>query len=142
MPVNGFSVGRDYAVNVQTPSGPLVFNLVTKFASKPEQTVRKIKGLDGITRNVIFPDGWTGQFEIERQDSAIDDYFAALEAAYYAGQNRAPCTITETITEANGAVSQYQYIGVNLQLDDAGAAAGDEVVKQVVSFMAQQRVKV
>lgn len=142
MPVNSFSVGRDVTLDIIGPQGPLRFNLITGFHSKPDITDAKVKGLDGITRHVRFPDGWSGGFSVERQDSTVDDYFAQLEANFYAGLNEQPCTITETITEANGSVTQYRYQQVLLKLDDAGSWEGDKTVKQSISFMAARRVKV
>lgn len=142
MPVNGFTVGKDVSLDIIGPQGPLRFNLITMFTAKPEITDQKVKGLDGITRHVRFPDGWAGSFDLERQDSTIDDYFAQLEANYYAGLNENPLTITETITEVNGSVSQYRFVGVLLKLDDAGDFKGDATVKQKVSFMASRRLKV
>lgn len=142
MPLNGFSVGRDVSLDIIGHAGPLRFNLVTGFNSKPDITDQKIKGLDGITRHVRFPDGWSGAFDVTRSDSTIDDYFAQIEANYYAGLNEQPCTITETITEVSGAVTQYRYLQVLLKLDDAGQWQGDQTVKQKVSFVAARRVKV
>lgn len=142
MPLNGFSVGRDVSLDIIGPAGPLRFNLVTGFNSKPDITDQKVKGLDGITRHVRFPDGWSGAFDVTRSDSTIDDYFAQIEANYYAGLNEQPCTITETITEVSGAVTQYRYLQVLLKLDDAGQWQGDQTVKQKVSFVAARRVKV
>lgn len=142
MPINGFSVGRDVSLDIVGPSGPVRFSLITKFNSKQQTKTSQIKGLDGITRPVRFFDGWAGGFDIERQDSTVDDYFSQLEANYYSGLNEASVTITETITEANGAVTQYRYIGVLLQLDDAGDWAGDATVKQKLSFIASRRIKV
>lgn len=142
MPVNGFSVGRDVSLDITGPSGPLRFNLITKFSSKQSTKENAVKGLDGITRPVRFFDGWTGSLDIERQDATIDDYFSQLEANYYAGINEASVTITETITEVSGAVTQYRYMGVLLKLDDAGDWSGDATVKQKLSFVASRRVKV
>lgn len=142
MPLNGFSVGRDVSLDIVGPNGPLRFNLITKFTSKQSSKEQSIKGLDGITRPVRFFDGWTGSFNIERQDSTLDDFFSQLEANYYAGLNEASVTITETITEVSGAITQYRYVGVMLKYDDAGDWAGDATVKQTVSFIASRRVKV
>jgi hypothetical protein len=142
MPVNSFSVGRDISLDIIGSQGPLRLTLITGFQSKPDTTDSKIKGLDGITRHVRFPDGWSGSFSIERQDSTVDDYFAQLEANYYAGLNELPLTITETIAEVNGSVTQYRYLNVLLKLDDAGSWEGDKSVKQKVSFMAARRLKV
>lgn len=142
MPLNGFSVGRDVSLDIVGPTGPLRFNLITNFSSKQEAKTQMVKGLDGISRPVRFFDGWTGGFSLERQDSTVDDYFAQIEANYYAGLNEASVRIVETITEVSGAVTQYRYEGVLLKLDDAGDKAGDSTVKQKLSFMASRRVKV
>jgi hypothetical protein len=142
MPINGFSVGRDITLDVITPAGLLPVGLITQFTSKPEITDEKVKGLDGITRHVRFPDGWSGSFELKRQDNQLDHYFAQLEDDYYAGMNEQPCTITETLVEPNGALSQYRYEGVLLKLDEAGDWEGDKTVKQKLSFVASRRRRI
>lgn len=141
MPLQGYTVGRDVTYTVSGPDGPIRFSEITKFTSKQDKTEKKIKGLDGITRHLRFPDGWSGSMEIDRRDSTVDDYFAQLESNYYAGLNEDGGTITETITEADGSVSQYRYTGVLLSLDDAGSKGGDDNVKMKVSFVASRRIK-
>lgn len=142
MPVNNFSVGKDVSLDIIGPNGPIRFNLITNFDAKQDTSEVKVKGLDGITRPVVFYDGWSGTFSLERQDSSMDDYFAQLEAQYYAGVNQVSLTIMETITEVSGAVSQYRYTGVILKYDDAGSWSGDKTVSQKFSFMASRRLKV
>lgn len=142
MPLNSYSVGRDLSLDITGPNGPLAFSQIISFTSKPDITDKKIKGLDGITRHLRFPDGWSGSFEIERQTSAVDDYFSQLEANYYAGLNELPITITETIQEVSGAVSQYRYLQVLLTLEEAGNFKGDDSVHQKLRFVAARRVKV
>jgi len=124
-----------------TSGGPLVSSLVTGFSSKPDMTEQKIKGLDGITRHVRFFDGWSGKFEMERQDSRLDDYFALLEQNYYLGVPEQPCMIMETIENPDMSICQYIYPGTLLKLDDAGDWAGDKTVKMSLSFMSQRRLK-
>ena len=142
MPVNNFSVGKDVTLTIVTASGPLNLTLLTAFKSAPEMAEVKVKGLDGLTRHARFHDGWRGTFMVERQDSTVDDYFAQVEANYYFGINEQPASITETITEPNGSVTQYRYLSVLLKLDDAGEWKGDSTVKQTISFVAAQRQKV
>jgi hypothetical protein len=142
MPVNGFSVGRDVTVDVIGPTGPVKFTLITQFSSKPVITENKIMGLDGICRYQLLPDAWEGSMELERADNKLDDYFADIEKQYYAGQNLSPGTITETITEPGGGISQYRYEQVQLKLEDAGEWAGDKSVKQKIMFYASRRKKV
>jgi hypothetical protein len=142
MPINNFSVGRDVTLTIVTASGPLNLSLITGFHSRPNMAETAVKGLDGITRHVRFFDGWIGGFDVERADSTVDDYFAQIEANYYAGINEQPGTITETITEVNGAITQYRYLNVLLKYDDAGNWAGDQTVKLKLSFVAAQRQKI
>ncbi len=65
--------------------------------------------IDGIVDFLELPQGWEGSIEVERADNTLDDYFAALEANYYSGKNITTATITETIQEPNGSISQYRY---------------------------------
>lgn len=142
MPVNGFSVGRDISLDIISPSGALRFSQIVGFNAKPSIVDQKIKGIDGITRHLRFPDGWSGNLDIERRNNSVDDYFAQQEANYYAGLNENPCTITETIREVDGSISQYRYLGVLLKLESPGDWKGDKSVPVKVSFMAERKVKI
>ncbi|MBN6210669.1 hypothetical protein JYK21_29765 [Ralstonia pickettii] len=142
MPIQGYSVGRDYTLVLQTPTGPLSLSKITSFKSKQDVTDVRVKRLDGITDHVRFFDGWSGSFDIERQDATADNYFAQLEANYYAGINESPAQIYETIQEANGSVSQFRYDGVLMTFADAGNRAGDATIKQSINFVASRRIKV
>ncbi|AYM76900.1 hypothetical protein D9M09_14655 [Janthinobacterium agaricidamnosum] len=142
MPLNGYSVGRDLSLDIIGPNGPINLNQIVGFTAKPDVTDKKIKGLDGITRHLRFPDGWSGSFDLERQNNVVDDYFSTLEANYYAGLNESPATITETIQEVDGSISQYRFLQVLLTLEDPGSFKGDDTVRQKVRFVAARRVKV
>ena len=142
MPVNQFNVGRDLTLTVVTGSGPLELTLITAFRSKQDSTEQKIKGIDGITRHVRFMDGWSGTFNLERRDRTVDDYFNQLETDYYAGIDETEVTITETITESDGSVTQYRYRDVLLKLDDAGEWRGDNTVKMSLGFIASRRMTI
>jgi hypothetical protein len=141
MPVNGYTVGRDVTINVMTPDGPLQLNGVVKFTKRRDSTSKKVKKINGDTDTLNFPDGWSGSIEIERQDSNAEDYFAAVEAGYYAGQNILPGNICETIEEASGAITQWQYTKAVLSLTNAGDAMADETVKLQIDWSASRRVK-
>lgn len=141
MPLNDFSVGRDVTLGIDTSTGPLVISLITGFNSKQDVIKKRIKGLDGKARPVTFPDGWSGRFEVEREDATLDTFFAKLEANYYAGEDAPTITITETITEPDGSVSQFQYTQCVLTLSDAGDWKGDDTVKQTLEFEAVQRIQ-
>lgn len=142
MPMNGYSVGRDVTLIVTLPTGAtLNLGKVTKFSSKQDSTNQKIKGLDGVTDNLRFFDGWSGSFEIERRGPELDVYFSDLESNFYAGNDEPPATMQETIVEPSGAVSQFRFEKVLLAYDDAGDAAGDKSISQKVTFMASRRIQ-
>ncbi|AJX61593.1 hypothetical protein AQ938_06990 [Burkholderia pseudomallei] len=142
MSINNFSVGRDISLDIVTGSGPLQINLITEFTSNQESTEVKVKGIDGITRFVRFFDGWKGKFNVERQDATLDQYFSQLEQNFFSGIGEQSVTITESIQEANGSISQFRYLGVLLKYDDAGGWKGDSTVKQAVSFVCSRRIQI
>ncbi len=143
MPINGYTVGRDVVLRVILAGGQeLAIPGLTNFKKKPDMTDQKVMRIDGNVDHLVFPGGWSGSFELDRTDPTVDDYMAQLEENYYSGVNILPGTISENITEANGAISRYQYQGVVLKPTDMGDAAGDKTVKQSVEFMASRRRKV
>jgi len=137
---NSFSSGRNITLTVVTASGPLELNQITGFQSAPVLRSIASNCIDGVMRNVDVPEGWRGTFTIARQDNTLDEYFAKREADYFAGKTAQPATITETISEGDGSISQYRYIGVTLRLADAGGWQAGQTVKQSVSFLAAQRM--
>jgi hypothetical protein len=89
-----------------------------------------------------LPAGWSGGFDLDRADSTLDDFFAQSESDYYGGVASPIISITETISEVNGAQSQYRYTGVALKFDDGGNKGADKVISQKVSFKAARRIKI
>lgn len=143
MPYANFSLGKDVVLDVITPSGVLQLPATTTgFESKPVYKREKSSPLNGINLEVPIPAGWEGSITLDRQNSAIDDFFAQQEAGYYAGQNVLQATITETISESSGAISQYRYTNVALRFDEAGKKTGDAKIQQTIGFFASQRIKV
>jgi hypothetical protein len=144
MPNNNQSVGKDIAIVLMTSAGALNIPAaaITKFDAQPDTSHEARKGLDGVTRNAVFPNGWKGSFDIDRMNSAVDEFWAQYESDYYNGVNLLPGTINEVIVEANGSISQYRYEGVVLDLKDAGSREADKVIKMKLDFYASRRKKV
>lgn len=142
MPVNGFTVGRDVTVDLVIGGENVRFSLITGFTSKPKYAENTIEGLDGLDRHLVEPAGWEGDMDFERQGPELDSYFARIEAAFFAGLDLPSGTITETIQEPNGSVSQFRYEMVVLMLESAGDKKGKETVKQKVAWKASRRVQV
>lgn len=147
MPVNtGFgtlNIGKDIQLDVTLPNNQVLqFNFITAFNAKQNTKELDSKGIDGINRLASLPDTWSGDFTIDRASSNLDDYFAAVEAGYYANGTLNAVRITETKTEANGVITQYRYDGVALSYTDAGTWTGDAYVKQKLAFKASKKIKV
>ena len=138
---NQFSIGRDAQLTIMSATGPLTFNIITSFDSKPQYQKVASRGIDGVKRIRNLPDGHAGSFKIDRADSAAEDYFLAQEANFFAGLNPDAVTITQTISEGNGSVTQYQYTSVALELADAGSWAGLEKINQTINFEASRKIK-
>lgn len=143
MPANGFTVGKDVTLVIVTPTGTLNLPVTTTgFEARPQYN--KVRGvcMDGVNRGFNAPTGWEGSIRLDRSNGVVDDFFAQQEAGYYAGLNTLTASITETITEANGSVSQYRYTDVLLSYDEAGSKTGDAKVPQTIGFFASKRLKV
>jgi hypothetical protein len=144
MPMNGFTVGRDIALQIMGQNNSVVasFALQTSFDFKQGVVKIQSKGIDGVIRHLYLPDGWSGTMKFDRGNSNVDDYFAQLESNYYAGSNIGAAQITQTITEASGNLTQYRFIGVMMCLDDGGNYAGENLVAQTISWAASKRLKI
>jgi hypothetical protein len=142
MPIANQSLGKDITFTVNTPTGPLTLNGKTDYDIKPMTTDVRHKDLDGNTVYGYIPDGWKITIRLDRQDPTVDNYFAQLEAAYYAGVNLQGGTILETIQEKDGSVTQFRYTNVVLKYDDAGNWKSDTLIPISLTAMATRRIKV
>lgn len=141
MPLDGLTSGIDHKITFTDINGVENFALIESFTSKEDATTDKLIQMDGNVRHPKFHQGWSGTIVLQRNSNFIDAYFAAQEASYYAGLDQIPVTITETITENDGTVSQWQYQQCVLTLDDAGSYSGTEIVKERMTFMASRKIK-
>jgi hypothetical protein len=139
---SGQSIGKDVTVILNMPSGGnLTFPVLEGWTAKPKFKDLESVGLDGIVRHDELPAGWEGTLKYKRGSSAIDAYFAQNEAAYYAGQLMGTGIIQETIQEASGSVSQFQYTGVVLKYEESGNWTGEAYVEQAIGWKASKRLQ-
>lgn len=143
VPLGGMTTGKDVSVDVTLANGQVLrLGNITAFDRKPKIKKLSSIGIDGYPRNAVLPEGWDLSLEVDRQDSAVDDYWAQYEADYYAGRTVRNVTITETISEVDGSISQYRYEGVALHFNDAGNFKSDSFVKMKIAGEASFRKKV
>jgi hypothetical protein len=141
MPANGLSTGIDSKLTFNDINGVLRVITIESLTAKEDATIGKEIAMDGTVRHPKFHQGWSGSFVIQRSNNVMDNYIALQEASYYVGVDQLPMTITQTITEVNGSVSQYQYTNVVIALEDSGMWSGTDVVKQHVSFSASRKLE-
>lgn len=142
MPQLGYTLGRDVAVDINTPTGKLRIPKIMTFDAKPQVSNQKITPLNGVSDELQIPIGWNGTITAERMDGTLDDFWAQWEENYFNGIDQQRGTITESITESNGTLSVYRYEGVSFHLTDAGNKQGEKTVNQTLAFTANRRKKV
>jgi hypothetical protein len=142
MPINNFSVGKDVSVTVVTSYGTLTLTGLTEFVADPMTTDIRSKLIDGTPLFGFIPDGYKGSFKLDRLNPNVDNYWAQVEADYFAGKNNLAGTIAEIIQEADGSTTEWRYDGVVLRLEKSGDWGGDKKVEQMVTFEAAHKVKV
>ena len=142
MPINSFSIGRDCQLVVLGPFGRVDLTYVTGFESRQLTQSVRLDRLDGVPMGAELPKGWEGSFDVERGTSAVDDFIAATEQAFFAQGNLPAGTVYQYVAEVDGSTSTYQYSGVVFKFVNAGTWRGDAAVKQKLEFFATQRVRV
>ncbi len=142
MPTNAFTLGRDVQLVVIGPQGRVDLANVTAFDSRQMTQPIRIDRLDGTQLAAELPKGWEGSFELERGSSAVDDFIAAAEKAYFTTGQLPASTLYQYVSEANGSTSTFQYDGAVFKLAAAGAWRGDAAVKQKLDFFATRRTRV
>jgi hypothetical protein len=137
-----FSVGRDTQLVVMVPSGRIDLTYVTSFESHQLTQSVRVSRMDGTHLGTELPKGWEGAFELERGNSAVDDFIASTEQQYYNGSGSVTGTMYQYIAEPDGSTSTYQYDGVSFRLASAGTWRGESSVKQKLEFYATSRRRV
>lgn len=139
MPVNGLTSGIDSKITFTDADGVQKFAILESFHSSENADAPEQVAMDGSTRFPKFHKGWKGSFVFERTSDVLDRYIALQESAYYQGIDQKPGTITQTITNVDGSVSQYSFSNVVLILENAGDYTGTDIVKQTFSWMASRK---
>ena len=137
-----FSVGRDCQLVVMGPYGRLDLTHVTGFEARQLTAPIRVDRIDGAQLAAELPKGWEGQFDLERGNSAVDDFIAQTEAAFVQGSAVPTGTLYQYISEPDGSTSTYQYDQVVFKLTQSGQWRGDQSVKQRLDFFAARRRRV
>ena len=142
MSLTNFSVGRDTQLVVIGPTGRIDLAHVAGFEARQITQSVRLSRLDGTPMGTELPKGWEGTFEVERGNSAVDDFIAAAEQQYFSGGPSTPGTMYQYVNETDGSTSTYQFDTVTFKLVSAGQWKGDSSVKQKLEFFAIRRRRI
>ncbi len=126
MSFTSFSIGRDTQLVVMGPTGRVDLTHVTGFEARQITQSVRVDRLDGTTLGTELPKGWEGTFELERGNSAVDDFIAAAEQQFFNNGPSTPGTMYQYITETDGSVSTYEYRYGDFQAGERRAMAGGQ----------------
>src|SRR4051812_37604767 len=116
MALTTFSIGRDTQLVIMGPRGRVDISHAIAFESKQITAPIRVSRIDGTQLGTELPKGWEGTFEVERGNSVLEDFIAAIEQAYYNGSPLQSGAMYQYITESDGSVSTYQFTGVAFKL--------------------------
>lgn len=142
MSSTAFSTGFDCQVVLIGPKGRVDLSLVTGFSANQTVKTIRVDPLNAPPIEAHLPSGWTGEFMLERNSSAADDFFSNLEQDYWAGRSIGFSTLYQYVQEKDESTSTYQYDQVAIHLSDAGSWKAEGSVSQKITFFASTRKRI
>lgn len=134
MAINNLSVGINWTATLITQNGELVIPTITAFDIRPTPVMRKSIPVNQPVIPIVIPNGYTGSLEIDRTNSALENYWTTYELEYYSGINILGGKIVQTVTEPDGSITQMVADKVVFESVDFGRWTGDDFVKQRLNF--------
>lgn len=138
---NGLSTGRDITIRINM-GGQLIdypINSLESFEATPLAPIKNFIPINGLLIPELFHEGWEIKMSFGRFDDTLDKWWSLAEAAYYAKVPQPYGVLTETIVEPDSSISQYQYTGLVLKLENSGMWKGTEFVIQTLSGYASRK---
>ncbi len=144
MPTEDFSTGLDVALDIYDPVDNSISRIggITRFRATPMTGDLESHTIDGEDRFGTTYRGWEMEIGYDRFDGLVDAYFAERERRYRAGLALQTVTVTQTIAERDGSVSQYRFERVTLKQTDTGDWNREDKVSGSLTGRAGRRVKV
>lgn len=130
MSVNGMNVGVDYTISYYDGTQGVLIDLGDVQDVKINGLKHDIKTMpyNDVPRYGYVPDGYKIDFTITRSTSTLEDLMATLSSNFNSGSVQKPGFLNETIKNADGTTSRYQYTNMVVFLTDHGSISRDKVV--------------
>lgn len=139
---NPFNVGRDCKVTLLW--GGLRVDMPTVTGFQAQQNTHQISStpLNSVPKFVDIENGWRGSFNVDRNNSGLDDLVASKEAGFWDAGIINQGTIYQYIRETDGTTTTWEFSGASIRLPDAGNYRAEEKVSQRLEFSASMRRKI
>jgi hypothetical protein len=138
------NVGVDYTITYyESVSGGLI-NLGDVQDVKIAAMKHDIKSApyNQVPRFGFVPDGYKIDFTITRNGSVLEDLMVAFSASFNAGNVNGAGYLNETINNADGSISRYQYTNFVVFLTNHGDISREKTVSLTLEGMASDKVKI
>ena len=135
------TVGRQANIVIMGPYGELRLSKVTGFNMKAETESVDSTPLNEPKMSFHIPNGWTGEFDVERHDSAADRFFARLEEDFWQNGNLPTGTVYAEVYDRglNAAPTTFVFEDCSFALDDGGKYEATKKVEMKLKFSARYR---
>lgn len=144
MPVNAMNVGVDYAFQYFSGQTGALVNLtdVQDVVITAQKHDIKTMPYNNVPRFGYVPDGFKVEFTITRSLPILEDLMASYSAAFNQGQVLGPGFLNESVNNADGSLSRYQYTNCVIYLINHGNISRDKVVVLRLEGYASDKVKI
>jgi hypothetical protein len=144
MPVNGMNVGVDYTITYYDSTTGALINLGDIQDVKITALKHDIasKPYNQVPRFGYVPDGFKIDFQITRNGPTLEDLMVTFSQNFNQGNVQGSGYLNETINNADGTISRYQYTGFVVFLTSHGDISREKVVTLTLEGMASDKVKI
>jgi hypothetical protein len=141
MPTNAGSVGVDYSFGYFDANLNALIDLGSVQDVKISAQKKDLKNepYNGPPSFDYAPDGYKLTFRLVRTKAGLEDLMIQREANFNAGGINKSGYLNETINNADGTVSRYQYTGFVFFMGERGDISRDKLVMQSCEGMASSK---
>ncbi|GCE82505.1 hypothetical protein [Komagataeibacter diospyri] len=142
MSAKPFNIGRDCRVVLVYDGSRVDLPTITGFTVQQRTHQLTSNPLNDMPMFYDVPGGWSGQFTFQRDGAGADDLFTAIESGFWSAGTVVLGSIYQYLTECDGSLSTYEFVGASLQLSDAGHYQSEMLVSQTITFAARARNRI
>jgi hypothetical protein len=144
MPANGMNVGVDYQITYyeSTSGGLIPLGDVQSVRITAQHHPIKNARYNQPPTFAYIPDGYKIDFTITRNGAVLENLMATFEQQFNAGNVMTPGYLQETINNADGTISRFQYEKFVVFLTNHGDISREKTVTMTLEGMASKKTPI